>query len=112
MDIQSLDGAARFAAEKMQKVNLLKTDHFFLDLYCLEPGQSQKVHRHDDSSKFYLVVEGEARMHVDGEEASLEPRQLVAAPAGKDHGVTNDSNERTVILVVMAPPPEHASRSK
>lgn len=36
----------RFDAAKMQKVNLFETGRFFLDVYCLEPGQSQKPHVH------------------------------------------------------------------
>jgi len=34
--------AYRFAPGKMQKVGLFSTPGFFLDLYCLEPGQAQK----------------------------------------------------------------------
>ncbi len=36
----------RFGADKMQKVNLFETQQMFSDVYCLEPGQAQKVHAH------------------------------------------------------------------
>jgi hypothetical protein len=36
----------RFDATKMQKINLFETPRFFCDIYCLEPGQTQKPHRH------------------------------------------------------------------
>ncbi|MCZ6823318.1 MAG: cupin domain-containing protein, partial [Deltaproteobacteria bacterium] len=62
MKIVRWDAAAhRFSSEKMQKVGLFSSERFFLDLYCLEPGQSQKPHAHDGSDKVYLVVEGRGR---------------------------------------------------
>ena len=55
MKISRWDASAQsFAAEKMQKVGLFASDSFFLDLYCLEPGQSQKAHAHEGSDKVYL----------------------------------------------------------
>jgi len=30
----------RFEAAKLQKINLFETERFFLDVYCLEPGQA------------------------------------------------------------------------
>ncbi len=30
-----------------------------LGLNCLEPGQEQRVHEHEDQDKFYFVLEGE-----------------------------------------------------
>jgi hypothetical protein len=46
MRIVTVTRRAQFSDEKMQKVGLIETDRFFFDLYCLGPGQSQKVHRH------------------------------------------------------------------
>ena len=37
---------ARFAAEKLAKVALFESPRALLDLYCLEPGQEQRVHQH------------------------------------------------------------------
>ena len=50
-----IDSQLRFSSDKMQKVSLVDGDHFFCDVYCLEPGQSQKVHAHSNADKIYVV---------------------------------------------------------
>ena len=78
MNVVRWDSRAwRFADEKMQKVGLFSTERFFLDLYCLEPGQSQKAHAHDGSDKVYLVVEGSGRLRIGDEEAGVEALRSV-----------------------------------
>ncbi len=99
---------ARFDPARMVKVALAATPRAQLDLYCLEPGQEQKPHAHADQDKLYLVLEGRARVVVDGREETLEPGEAVAAPAGSHHGFANAGGERVVALVVIAPPPAHA----
>lgn len=108
MEIRTVFDACRFSAEKMQKINLFSTPQQFLDVYCLEPGQKQKIHVHEGSSKVYVVLEGHARITVGEETRNLGPGQTVLAPAGEAHGVENTTAERLVLLVSMAPPPEHA----
>ncbi len=106
MKIVRWDAAAqRFSLEKMQKVGLFSSERFFLDLYCLEPGQAQKPHAHEGSDKVYLVVEGRGRFHVAGEERPLGPGEGVMAGSGEVHGIVNDSEGRLVVLTLMAPPP-------
>ncbi len=106
MKIVRWDAAAqRFSLEKMQKVGLFSSERFFLDLYCLEPGQAQKPHAHEGSDKVYLVAEGRGRFHVGDEEATLGPGEALMASSGETHGIENDSEERLVVLTLMAPPP-------
>lgn len=100
-----LDELRRFSPDKMQKVSLFESARLFYDLYCLEPGQEQKVHSHGDSDKIYLALEGEPSVHVGGETDTLRSGEAVIAPAGEEHGVSNPSQERAVLLVVMAPKP-------
>ena len=73
----------RFDAAKMQKLSLFETERFFCDVYCLEPGQSQKAHAHAGSDKVYAVL----------------------AEAGSEHGIENRSAARAAVLVFMAPKP-------
>ena len=106
MKVVRWDAAAqRFASEKMQKVGLFSSERFFLDLYCLEPGQSQKTHAHDGSDKVYLVALGEGCFQIGEESRTLVTGEAVMAAAGELHGITNDSSARLVVLTLMAPPP-------
>ena len=108
MEIRTIFDACHFSAEKMQKVSLFATSELFLDVYCLEPGQDQKVHKHEASSKIYIVLEGHGRFHVENEIKDVGPGQAVLARAGEMHGVSNATTERLVLLVSIAPPPQHA----
>jgi quercetin dioxygenase-like cupin family protein len=105
MDVQHLSSFASFAEDKLKKHNLFTTPRFFLDVYCLQPGQAQKPHAHADADKVYVVLEGTCRFTVGDEEATHGPGAAILAPAGSPHGVRNDSAEPARLLVMMTPPP-------
>ncbi len=90
-----------FASAKFTKADLARGAHLFAGLNCFEPGQAQAVHSHDGADKFYLVLEGKARMRVGAEEVDAGAGTLVWAPAGVPHGVVH-AIERCVMLVGMS----------
>jgi quercetin dioxygenase-like cupin family protein len=98
--------AQRFAPEKMQKVGLFSAPGFFLDLYCLQPGQAQKPHAHEGSAKVYLVLEGQAQVTLGAQELRLQPGEAVMAEPGELHGLRNASSANLVVLTLMAPAPQ------
>jgi quercetin dioxygenase-like cupin family protein len=99
---------ATFQADRMAKIALAATPRVLLDLYALEPGQSQKVHTHDGQDKIYVVLEGRGRITVGAEDETLEAGEAIVAAAGTPHGVANDSDARLLLLVLVSPPPPHA----
>ena len=105
MEVISLDALVRFSDEKMQKVPLFDSEKYFCDLYCLRPGQDQRVHTHAESDKIYLVVRGSGLFHIGGEERELNTGQAVIARPGETHGVRNTAAEDLVLLVFMTPKP-------
>ena len=107
MQIVTVASRIRFAEEKMQKIGLFETDRLFFDLYCLKPGQTQKVHTHADSDKVYYVLGGRAAVRVGEEQRELMSGQAVLAPSGEEHGVGNAGEEPLTLLVFMAPRPAH-----
>lgn len=105
MDFKDVFAIAQFSLDKMQKINLFETRNFFCDVYCLEPGQEQKVHAHKDEDKLYFVLDGRGTFFVNDEVQELDERQIVFAPAGSNHGVKNTSEARLKLLVFMTPNP-------
>jgi mannose-6-phosphate isomerase-like protein (cupin superfamily) len=107
LNTRQISEAISFSDEKMRKNSIFDSPHLFYDLYCLLPGQRQKVHSHEGSDKIYYVLEGTGRFTVGDEERDLGEGHAVMAPAGEPHGVRNESGENLVLLVTMAPRPGH-----
>ena len=105
MDSKRISDHISFSEEKMKKNSLFDSGRMFYDMYCLLPGQSQKVHAHEDSDKVYYVIEGSGLFTVGGEEQTLDPGNAVMAHAGESHGVRNDTDKNLILLVTMAPRP-------
>lgn len=89
---------------KVFKSTLFQGEHLMVGLNCLEPGQAQPLHRHEQQDKFYLVLEGSARVTVGDDRQLLQQGELAWAPAGVEHGV-EAAEDRTVLLVGISPPP-------
>ena len=92
-------------AEKFYKTTLFQSERLLLGLNCLEPGQVQKSHDHADQDKFYYVVEGNGRFQLGDKQITAGTGEVVWAPAGVIHGVTNEGNGRLTLLVGIAPSP-------
>ncbi len=105
MDTKNVSDEEVFLPDKMSKVSLFETPRFFCDIYCLQPGQSQKIHSHEDNDKIYYVLRGSARVTVGEESQTLEAGEIVLAPAEVPHGVSNETDAEAVCLVFMAPHP-------
>lgn len=103
--MKNLRDARRFSTDKMVKAGVFATERLYYDVYCLEGGQSQKVHSHAGSDKVYLLLEGAAVVTVGDEERPLAPDEAVLCPAGVPHGVRNEGPGRAALLVVTTPPP-------
>jgi len=103
--IKTLAEHAGVNEEKFYKTTLFRSDLLLLGLNCLEPGQVQAPHEHDDQDKFYYVVEGQGRFWLGDERLTAASGQLVWAPAGVRHGVENDGAGRLTLLMGIAPAP-------
>jgi mannose-6-phosphate isomerase-like protein (cupin superfamily) len=55
--------------------------------------------------KMYYVIEGEGVFLLDGRELPMRAGDLLIAPEGIPHGVTNSGTARLLVLAVLAPAP-------
>ena len=91
--------------EKFFKTTLWQGETVMVGLNCLEPGQVQKPHAHQGADKFYLVLEGTGLFVVGDEKKTASVGELIIAPAGVEHGVSNGGDGRLTVLVSISPPP-------
>ena len=77
-------------------------------LNAFEPGQSHALHAHAGMDKLYHVLEGSGVFLLEGRELPMTAGDLLVAPDGVPHGVTNSGSARLLVLVVLAPAPAHA----
>ena len=74
-------------------------------VWFLEPGHDRKGrHYHERQEELYLVLRGEGRMTVDGDDLTVPEGGAVRVPAETTRRMFNDTDEETVWLVVGAPP--------
>lgn len=102
-DFASAIAAKRFEAEKYQKISLFETDKTALDVYCLLPGQSQKLHSHKETDKYYLILEGRAEVQIGSEVRALGPGEAALARPGVDHSIANKDSTPVVAVVFQSP---------
>ena len=105
MQTLNFESLVHFSDEKMQKIPLFDSTKYFCDLYCLKPGQDQRIHSHSESDKIYFVLRGGGTFHIGGEERELGAGEAVVARPGEPHGVRNTTGQDLVLLVFMTPRP-------
>jgi quercetin dioxygenase-like cupin family protein len=96
---------ADWRPDKMGKSTLYESPRLLVGLNSFEPGQSHALHSHAGLDKMYYVLEGAGVFLLDGRELPMRAGDLLVAPDGVAHGVRNSSQERLLILAVLAPGP-------
>ena len=96
---------AAFSAGKMGKSTIFRSDRILVGLNCFEPGQEHRLHTHAGQDKVYHVLSGAGRFVLDGEEIDMTAGMMLIAPEGVAHGIRNTSEERLIVLAILAPAP-------
>jgi mannose-6-phosphate isomerase-like protein (cupin superfamily) len=82
----------------------------FADYAVIPPGCSIGTHRHGDDEEIYVVLEGEGRMTLDGQDHRVGPGSIVLNRPGGEHGLVNDGTGPLRIFVVEIAGPPGCSR--
>lgn len=76
-------------------------EYLVLDM-LVPPMFENGLHTHEPSEIFH-VIEGEARLHVDGRDRMLGPGASGYVPGGEVHGFANEGDEVCRVIAVMTP---------
>jgi mannose-6-phosphate isomerase-like protein (cupin superfamily) len=79
------------------------TDGEYLVLDMLVPPLFENGHHTHEQSEVFHVIEGEARLHVDGEDRTLGPGMSGYVAGSEPHGFANETEDVCRVVVVMTP---------
>lgn len=79
-------------------------DH--LDYVRVPPGADIGFHIHGKDEEVYIVLDGRAKMNLDGAEISVEKGDVIINPPGGGHGLVNDSDNVMTLLVIQCSGPK------
>ena len=63
------------------------------------PGEVLTAHAHTDMHELFIILEGTARMIVDGSSHNLSQGEAISLAPGELHELSNPSNDQLVFLV-------------
>jgi quercetin dioxygenase-like cupin family protein len=92
----------------MGKSTVFESPRLLVGLNAFEPGQSHALHAHAGMDKVYHVLEGEGVFLLQGQELPMTAGDLLVAPEGVPHGVSNTGTGRLLVLAILAPAPAGA----
>ena len=73
---------------------------FGINLSVLEPGKSNCLYHSESQQEAFLVLSGECKLLVDGEERPLRQWDFVHCPAGTEHVFVGAGDKPCVVLMV------------
>lgn len=78
------------------------THHSFVHV-VIPAGKSSPAHYHNVSEETYYILNGEARMIINGQEFTLVPKQACLIMPGEVHQIFNDKQVDLEFITVSAP---------
>ena len=96
---------AEWRADKMGKSTIFESSRILVGLNAFEPGQAHSLHSHAGMDKVYQVLEGEGLFLLEGRELPMRTGDVLVAPEGVPHGVSNPGPGRLLVMAILAPAP-------
>jgi quercetin dioxygenase-like cupin family protein len=84
---------------------LFETERVWSEVLCLQGAQGVGPMTDTGSDAIVVVVSGEVAAQVDKGRARMRQWESVIVPAGSELTIRNASEEPSVVLLVLAPPP-------
>ncbi|MGE5252834.1 MAG: cupin domain-containing protein [Planctomycetaceae bacterium] len=84
----------------LQKADLPEGRVQMVNWCRMEPGKSFRAHYHEDMEEIFIILKGQAKIIVPGEEAEMARGEAVAIPPGEVHEMKNAGGEDLEYLAI------------
>lgn len=83
---QTLDSGASFQVKRI----------------CVNPGVRLSLQRHQRRAEHWVVVSGQAQVHCDGKDITLDPNQSTYIPLGATHRLANTASQPLYLIEIQS----------
>jgi quercetin dioxygenase-like cupin family protein len=103
-----IDDHVEFHPKAFVRKRLIQTESLNFNMYCIEPGQKNPLHRHPITEEVLFFLEGEGECIVGTEITKVAARSAVWVPRDAPHEILNTGARRMIVVLVQTPLPcEH-----
>jgi quercetin dioxygenase-like cupin family protein len=106
-----LTDLVRFGDDAARTEVVHETERLFTEVVCLQGAQGYGPVADPACDALITILAGEVSAQVGKGRARMRQWETVIAAAGQELTLRNASEEPSVVLLVIAPPPGHAERA-
>ena len=105
MKTRDIRDLVQFGDDDARQATLSETEHLWTRVVCLQGNQGVGPMGDASSDAFLTVLAGEVAAQMDKSRARMKQWDSATVPAGSELTLHNASDEPSVVLLVVAPPP-------
>jgi quercetin dioxygenase-like cupin family protein len=102
---RDLRDLVHFSEDEALHHALFETERMWSEVLCLQGAQGVGPMTDGSADAIVLVVSGEVAAQVDKGRARMRQWESILVPAGSELTIRNASEEPSVVLLVLSPPP-------
>ena len=102
LDIRDL---VAFADDEPRRRTLVESQHLWSEIVCLQGSQGHGPVRDDGAGGILVVLAGQVATQIGKGRARMKQWEATEVPAGLELTIRNASEEPSVVLLIVAPPP-------
>lgn len=104
-DLKTLEEIVQFNPQFFVRRRIFATDSVQFNIYCLEPGQSNPLHKHPQSDEICYFVQGSGDVIIGDEIAAVQSGATVHIPKDVGHEIRNTGTEQMIVVLAQSPLP-------
>ena len=103
-----IDEVTEFKTEGFVRKRIYQTENLYFNIYCIDVGQKNPLHKHPISDEVLYFIEGEGKCVVGEKVYQVKGRTTILVPKDIPHSIVNTGNTPMLCVLAQAPLPcEH-----
>ncbi|HEY4482048.1 MAG TPA: cupin domain-containing protein [Candidatus Brocadiaceae bacterium] len=103
-----IDEIKEFRTEGFVRKRIFQTENLHFNIYCIDVGQKNALHKHPISDEVLYFIEGEGECVVGEKVYQVKGRTTILVPKDIPHSIVNTGNTPMLCVLAQAPLPcEH-----